>query len=110
MIQPDAPIVTAEAMRAAEDAVFRFERQDVVMERAGATVAREVARFAASRPILALAGPGNNGGDAYVAARLLKAMGHDVAVAAMGPPKSGAAANMAARWDGKVASLYEPLE
>lgn len=107
MIQPDAPIVTAEAMRAAEEAVFRFERQDDVMERAGAAVAREAARFAAGRPILALAGPGNNGGDAYVAARLLKAMGHDVAVAAMGPPKSGAAANMAARWDGKVASLYE---
>ena len=107
MIPPDAPIVTAAQMRTAEEAVFRFERQEDVMERAGAAVAREAARFATGRPILVVAGPGNNGGDAYVAARLLKEMGLDVAVAALAPPKSGAAGVMASRWDGPVASLYE---
>lgn len=107
MIPPGAPIVAAEAMRAAEAEVFRRVPQDDVMERAGAAVAREVARFAMRRPILALAGPGNNGGDAYAAARLLAGMGHDVAVAALGDPKAGSAAAMCDRWDGPVTSLYE---
>ncbi len=107
MIPPGAPIVTAAQMRAAEEAVFRREPQEEVMERAGAAVAREVARFAHGAPILVLAGPGNNGGDAYVAARLLKAAGHDVAVVASGEPGTGAARAMHARWDGEVGSLYQ---
>ncbi len=78
MIPANAPIVTADAMRAAEERVFRHESQHDVMERAGEAVAREAARFALGRPILVLAGPGNNGGDAYVAERRLKASGHDV--------------------------------
>ncbi len=107
MIPADAPIVTAEQMRAAEEAVFRRVPQEDVMERAGAAVAREAVRFAHGRRILVLAGPGNNGGDAYVAARLLKAEGHDVALVATGAPKPGAAAAMHGRWDGPVGSLYE---
>lgn len=107
MIPPDAPIVTAAAMRAAEEAAFRREPQQGVMERAGAAVAREAARFAQGRPVLVLAGPGNNGGDAYVAARLLKAAGHDVAVAASAEPGTPAARAMHARWEGEVGSLYQ---
>lgn len=107
MIPGGAPIVTADAMRAAEERVFRHERQQDVMERAGAAIAREAARFAQGRAILVLAGPGNNGGDAYVAARLLKASGHDVIIAALGEPKAGAAAEMFRLWDGRTTSLYE---
>ncbi|MBO9711795.1 NAD(P)H-hydrate dehydratase [Sphingomonas sp.] len=107
MIPPGAPIVTAEEMRAAEEEAFLRQRQDDVMERAGAAVAREVVRFALGRPVLVLAGPGNNGGDAYVCARLLQTAGLDVAVAALGDPKPGSAAEMAYRWTGPVASLYE---
>ena len=107
MIPANAPIVTADAMRAAEERVFRHESQHDVMERAGAAVAREAARFALGRPILVLAGPGNNGGDAYVAARLLKASGHDITVAALGEPKTGAAEAMFRQWDGPTTSLYE---
>lgn len=107
MIPPGAPIATAAQMRAAEDAVFRREPQEAVMERAGAAVAREVARFAQGESILVLAGPGNNGGDAYVTARLLKAAGHDVAVAACGEPGTPLARAMLERWDGEVASLYQ---
>jgi len=106
MIPPGAPIVTAAQMRAAEEAVFRREPQLDVMERAGAAVAREAARFAHGAPILVLAGPGNNGGDAYVAARLLKAAGHDVAIAASGEPGTPAARTMLERWGGEVDSLY----
>ncbi|WP_380916328.1 NAD(P)H-hydrate epimerase [Sphingomonas canadensis] len=94
-------------MRAAEEAVFRRERQLDVMERAGAAVAREAARFATGRPVLVVAGPGNNGGDAYVCARHLRQGGLDVSVAAMGEPKAGAAAEMWSRWEGPVVSLYE---
>jgi ADP-dependent NAD(P)H-hydrate dehydratase / NAD(P)H-hydrate epimerase len=106
MIPPGAPIVTAAQMRAAEEVAFRREPQETVMERAGAAVAREVARFAHGAPILVLAGPGNNGGDAYVAARLLKAAGHDVAVAACGEPGTPLARAMLERWGGEVDSLY----
>ncbi len=102
-----APIVTAAQMRAAEEAVFRREPQEAVMERAGAAVARETARFAQGRPILVLAGPGNNGGDAYVAARLLKAAGHDVTIAATGELGTPLARMMHGRWEGEVASLYQ---
>lgn len=107
MIPAGAPIVTAAQMRAAEEAVFRREPQLDVMERAGGAVAREAARFAQGEPILVLAGPGNNGGDAYVAARRLKAAGHDVAVAACGEPGTPAARTMLERWGGEVGSLYQ---
>ncbi|MBC9031468.1 NAD(P)H-hydrate dehydratase [Sphingomonas sp. JC676] len=106
-IPAGAPIVTAAQMRTVEEAVFRTGvSQDALMERAGEAVAREAARFAMGRPILILAGPGNNGGDAYVAARLLKAEGHEVTLVATGEPKPGAAQRMHAQWDGPTSSLY----
>ena len=107
MIPSGTPIVTAAEMRAAEQAVFASGvSQDELMEQAGAAVARETARFAMGRPILILAGPGNNGGDAYVAARLLHAEGHDVNLVATGAPASGAAERMHALWHGPTSSLY----
>ncbi|UZK67202.1 NAD(P)H-hydrate dehydratase [Sphingomonas sp. M1-B02] len=106
-IPAGAPIVTAAEMRLAEQALFAAGMsQDALMERAGAAVAREVARFAIGRPILILAGPGNNGGDAYVAARLLQQEGHDVALVATGAPKPGAAERMHGLWNGPTTSLY----
>lgn len=103
MIPQGAPILTAARMRAAEAAVFAAGvSQQALMERAGAAAAREAARFAMGRRILALAGPGNNGGDAYVAARHLAERGHDVTVAALGAPGTECAAAMAKRWTGRV--------
>lgn len=107
MIPSGAAIVTAAAMRDAEEAEFRAgTSQDELMERAGEAVAHEAARFAMGRPILVLAGPGNNGGDAYVAARLLQEAGHDVALVATGAPKPGGAERMHALWQGTTTSLY----
>jgi hydroxyethylthiazole kinase-like uncharacterized protein yjeF len=101
-----ASIATAAEMRAAEQAVIaRGVSVDDLMETAGLAVAREVRRFAAGRPILVLAGPGNNGGDAYVAARHLAGWGCDVMVAAQGQPGDGAAARMAAQWKGPTIPL-----
>ncbi len=73
---------------------------DVLMERAGWAVARAARRFGPCRTLV-LCGPGNNGGDGYVAARLLAEAGWPVQVAALTPPGAGAAA-AARRWGGPV--------
>lgn len=103
-----APVVTSAEMQAAEQALFDDGVSQIeLMDRAALAVAREVARFATGRPILVLAGPGNNGGDAYGAAAYLAQWGHDVRVAALGEAKAGAAAEMRVRWKGPVEPLVE---
>jgi hydroxyethylthiazole kinase-like uncharacterized protein yjeF len=57
--------------------------------------------------VLVLCGPGNNGGDGYVAATHLRAMGVPVRVAALAEPKSDAAKAARAEWGGEVASLAQ---
>jgi hydroxyethylthiazole kinase-like uncharacterized protein yjeF len=77
-----------------------------LMERAGAAVADEVARLARSAGRIAvLCGPGGNGGDGFVAARLLRARGYRVCVALLGDLAAlrGDAALAAARWGQPVA-------
>ncbi|MDN3719520.1 NAD(P)H-hydrate epimerase [Roseibium salinum] len=57
-----------------------------LMERAGQAVARAAERMVSGiRPILVLCGPGNNGGDGFVAARYLAAAGHSVDVRLIRP-------------------------
>jgi hydroxyethylthiazole kinase-like uncharacterized protein yjeF len=79
-----------------------------LMENAGRAVAEYAAAMVQSRArILVLCGPGNNGGDGFVAARYLAQQGHTVRVATLIDPArlSGDAATMAARWRGPT----EPL-
>jgi hydroxyethylthiazole kinase-like uncharacterized protein yjeF len=72
-----------------------------LMEAAGRALARAVQRRFRPARTLVLVGPGNNGGDGYVAARHLERAGWDVAVAALAPPRPGSdAALAAARWRG----------
>ena len=102
------PILTAEQMRAAEQAAIESGTSvDELMERAGAALAEAAYRFAGPMPALILCGPGNNGGDGYVAARHLKARGVDVRVAALGEPKSEAAKRARSQWEGPVEAFAD---
>ncbi|MCC6736098.1 MAG: NAD(P)H-hydrate dehydratase [Bauldia sp.] len=76
----------------------------VLMERAGAAVARAARRLWRSGAILVLAGPGNNGGDGFVAARILREAGFRVTVATLTPVAGlrGDAAAAASRFRGEV--------
>ena len=100
------PILTAEAMRAAEQiAIDGGTGVEELMERAGAALAEAAYRFAGPMPVLILCGPGNNGGDGYVAARHLADRGVQVRVAALAEPKSDAAKWARSRWAGEVEEL-----
>ena len=78
-----------------------------LMEAAGRAVARAIQRHAGRCRVLVLAGPGNNGGDGYVAARLLAQDGWPVRLAALAPPREGSDAAGAARlWSGPMARVF----
>ncbi len=81
----------------------------VLMERAGAAVA-DAARQMLARSdggrVAILCGPGNNGGDGFVAARYLRTMGFSVQAGLLGSVVSlkGDAADAARAWTGRIAS------
>ncbi len=78
----------------------------VLMENAGRAVARAVRRRFRPCRTLVLCGAGNNGGDGYVAARLLAETGWPVTVAALAPPRAGSdAASTARRWRGPMVAF-----
>ncbi len=105
------PILTAAAMRDAEQAVIDGGTSvEQLMERAGAALAEAVYRFAGPMPALILCGPGNNGGDGYVAARHLAARGVAVRVAALAEPKSVAAQWARGEWTGEVEPLSQDTQ
>jgi len=59
--------VTAAQMREIDAAAVAREGDVELMRRAGAAIARVVSRYRQDGPIIALAGNGNNGGDAFAA-------------------------------------------
>ena len=100
------PILTSDAMRSAEQAAIdQGTSVEQLMERAGAALAEATYRFAGPMPVLILCGPGNNGGDGYVAARQLASRGVEVRVAALAEPKSDASKWARGAWDGPVEAL-----
>jgi NAD(P)H-hydrate epimerase len=80
-----------------------------LMEHAGRAVADAIAARWTPCKISVLCGPGNNGGDGYVAARFLVERGFDVWVETLVDRAAlkGDAAAMAARWTGKTMTLAE---
>jgi len=74
-----------------------------LMENAGRAVAEAVARMQLQR-IVVVAGPGNNGGDGFVAARYLAERGHKVRLCFVGDRAKlkGDAAQSAGHWSGPI--------
>jgi hydroxyethylthiazole kinase-like uncharacterized protein yjeF len=102
------PILTAERMRAAEAQVIAAGTPETeLMDRAGQALAEAVRLYAGPRQTLVLCGPGNNGGDGYVAAHALAKHGYPVRVAALADPGSDAARWARKQWGGPVDRLED---
>ncbi|HEX8450330.1 MAG TPA: NAD(P)H-hydrate dehydratase [Allosphingosinicella sp.] len=102
------PILTADAMRAAEAAAIAAGTPaSELMERAGAAAAEAIWRFAGPLPALILCGPGNNGGDGYVIARHLVERGSKVRVAALGESRTPDAGKARSAWTGPVETFAD---
>jgi len=97
------PILTTAEMRAAEAREISTGTPETeLMDRAGHALAEAVRLHAGPRQVLVLCGPGNNGGDGYVAARRLASIGYPVRVAALAEPGSDAAQWARKQWGGPV--------
>jgi len=101
-------LTTAQMDRADRLAVQAGVESLFLMENAGRAVANETRRLAGGGArVTVLCGPGNNGGDGFVAARNLREGGIEVRVGVLVPVNAlkGDAAVMAQRWNGPA----EPL-
>jgi hydroxyethylthiazole kinase-like uncharacterized protein yjeF len=92
--------------RAAELGVPTF----TLMQTAGAAVARAVSSRWSKRPVAVLCGPGMNGGDGYVAAKLLAGQGWPVRVLASALPQGGDALRALEDWGGTAHPLCGTAE
>ena len=109
---PPELLTTAQMARADRLTIESGVAGMALMEKAAAAIAAAATAFlvkTAGRRVLVLCGPGNNGGDGYVAARMLRSQRFKVRVAALAPPEAlhGDAREAAASWDGRVEDAAE---
>lgn len=102
---------TAEMARADAATIAAGTPGEVLMEAAGAGVASRIFERYERQPVAVLCGPGNNGGDGFVVARLLLKAGWPVTLGLLGSPGDlkGDAAAMMELWTGPVHGLEPDL-
>ena len=113
MLKAFTPVFLAREIREIEQAVLSQPSPPPLMARAGVAVAEFARELLGDRGkrVLLLAGPGNNGGDAFVAARQLKEWWVDVTVVFTGPEAKLPADAKAALADWRAAggALHESI-
>ena len=106
---PDSEVLLTVEQMAQADAktIASGVSSNILMERAGAAVVREICHRWKPGRVGVLCGPGNNGGDGYVIARLLRNEGWAVRVSSYAAVEhlTGDAAAMAERWEGAIETL-----
>lgn len=96
-------VLDVAAMRAAEAALIAWGTPaQELMEIAGRALGEWARRLGARRPVTVLCGPGNNGGDGYVAARHLMEHGVSVTVIAAREPTTPEAITARSLYKGEV--------
>ncbi len=101
-------LLSAEEMsRADRLAVARGIASFDLMRRAGEAIAAKAQAMAPKGRIVVVAGPGNNGGDGFIAARALRAAGREVEVMLHGAPHmlKGDASRATTEWGDRVLPL-----
>lgn len=101
-------IISVDEMRAIDEAsAAAGVSTRTLMENAGRAVAQAIVQRFALQPTTVLCGPGNNGGDGWVAARILRDMGWPVRIETLVPCAAlkGDAADAAKSWSGETFEL-----
>lgn len=109
------PLYHSHEIRSIEQAAAALSPAPALMESAGKATAELAIQLLGNQyAVLVLAGPGNNGGDALVAARYLQELGYRITVVLTGDPArlpvEAAAALLAWRGSGGIVSPAIPAE
>lgn len=103
-----APILSVAQMRGAEQALFDAGVEPfALMQRAGEAAAAFIWRVGGMHETLVLCGPGNNGGDGFIIADSLRALGVPVRVAALGESGTQSSLRARAKWGGAVEDVWQ---
>ncbi|MGF1604837.1 MAG: NAD(P)H-hydrate dehydratase [Rhodothalassiaceae bacterium] len=108
---PARLLTPAEMARADQATIAAGTDSFHLMQNAAAAVAECVMACAQTGPVAVLAGPGNNGGDAFVVADMLRRAGREVRLACLVDSNrlSGDAARAAAVWGSALAAFQPDL-